>query len=193
MSLTRALKQIMKWSDKEIQDNFEEIRLEKALATELQMTNSIIKRTGIFDEVDRIYGEPNAQYPEQPQGQDQGGGGMGGPGGGAPPPMPSGGGGPDDFGSALDSIGAPGSDDSGAIQGNSGEMPIGDAAAGGAEGNTPPQTLQEGRILNEILKKGSNVRKEQATTKRVKSYNDAFMINEEFDNMIGSIDKFLDE
>lgn len=191
MSLTRALKQIMKWSDKEIQDNFEEIRLEKALATELQMTNAIIKRTGIFDNVDRIYGEPNAQYPEQPQGQDQGGGGMGGPGGGAPPPMPSGGG--DDFGSALDSIGAPGSESGGdSIQGNSGEMPIGDAAAGGAEG-AAPQPLQENKLLTELLNKSSHIKKEQAATKRVKSYNDAFMINEEFDSMINSIDKFLGE
>ena len=40
MSLTRALKEIMKWSDKEIQENLEEIRLEKALAAELEKTNS---------------------------------------------------------------------------------------------------------------------------------------------------------
>ena len=82
MSQTRALKEIMKWSDKDIQNNFEEIRLEKAIATELEKTTQIIKKTGIFDNVDRIYGEPGAEYQdEQPQGDDNGGE-LGGGGGG---------------------------------------------------------------------------------------------------------------
>jgi len=62
MSQTRALKQIMKWSEKEIKENLEEIRLEKGIAAELEKTTQIIKKTGIFDTVDRIYGEPGAEY-----------------------------------------------------------------------------------------------------------------------------------
>ena len=46
MSVTRAWKTILKWSDKEIADNLEELRLENALAGELKKTFQIIKRTG---------------------------------------------------------------------------------------------------------------------------------------------------
>jgi hypothetical protein len=65
MSMTRALKEIMHWSDNEIKENFEDIRLEKALVEELQKTNQIIKKTGLFDTVDRIYGEPGATYMDE--------------------------------------------------------------------------------------------------------------------------------
>ena len=83
MSLTRALRSIMKWSDKDIQDNFEELRLEKGLAAELEKTSQIIKKTGIFDTVDRIYGEPGAEYQDDNamQGGDDNGFGGGGGGG----------------------------------------------------------------------------------------------------------------
>lgn len=88
-SMTRAWKDIMGWSDKEIKDNLEEIRLEKALAVEIENTPQIIKRTRIFDPVDNIYGEPGADYQAQPQGDGEGdpmggggGGGLGGLGGG---------------------------------------------------------------------------------------------------------------
>ena len=67
MSTTRALRQIMKWSDKDIKENFEEIRLEKGIAAELEKTTQIIKKTGIFDTVDRIYGEPGAEYLDEPE------------------------------------------------------------------------------------------------------------------------------
>lgn len=98
MSMTRALKSVMGWSDNEIKENFEEIRLEKALNDELQKTNQIIKKTGIFDTVDRIYGEPGAKYDDAaaagaPAGGPEAGGfgsglpDMGGP-GGPPPGMP---------------------------------------------------------------------------------------------------------
>lgn len=79
MSLTRAWRTILKWSDKEIADNLEELRLERALAAELEKTSQIIKKTGIFDAVDNVYGEPGAEYSEQPvngeEGGDIGGGG----------------------------------------------------------------------------------------------------------------------
>ena len=104
MSQTRALKQIMKWSEKEIKENLEEIRLEKGIAAELEKTTQIIKKTGIFDTVDRIYGEPGAEYMDDQQGQ----GGMGNDGvmggGGAAPPPPMGGEG--DIGGDLNGLGA---------------------------------------------------------------------------------------
>ena len=90
MSQTRALKQIMKWSEKEIKENLEEIRLEKGIAAELEKTTQIIKKTGIFDTVDRIYGEPGAEYMDDMQGGQGGmdaGGGAGGGMGAPPPPM----------------------------------------------------------------------------------------------------------
>jgi len=89
MSWTRACKEIMGWSDKEIEENLQEIRLEKALAAELEKTAQIIKRTRIFDKVDNIYGEPGAEYSAAAPGEDgeeggmSGGGGAGGFSGGA--------------------------------------------------------------------------------------------------------------
>lgn len=85
-SMTWAWKHIMKWSDKEIQQNLEELRLESALAAEIANTNQIIQRTHIFDPVDNLYGEAGAEYAENPQegGMDGdklsgfGGGGIGG-------------------------------------------------------------------------------------------------------------------
>lgn len=81
MSVTRAWKEIMGWSDKEIEQNLEELRLEKALVTELENTSQIIKRTRLFDPVDNIYGEPGAQYVEGENGG-EGNDGPGAPGGG---------------------------------------------------------------------------------------------------------------
>ena len=57
-SYHRVLKEILHMSDTEIADNLNEIRLEKALAAELQLTQQVIKKTGIFDPTDRIYGDP---------------------------------------------------------------------------------------------------------------------------------------
>lgn len=83
-SMTWAWKHIMKWSDKEIQRNLEELRLENALAAELQKTSQIIKRTKLFDPIDNMYGEPDAEYSDggMDGGQEDG---MGAPGGGMPP------------------------------------------------------------------------------------------------------------
>ena len=87
VSLHWVLTNIMKLSDDEIKDILGEIRLEKAMAAELQATPNIIKKTGIFDTVDRIYGDYEAMNNPQPaqvqQADDMGGGGMMGGGGAA--------------------------------------------------------------------------------------------------------------
>lgn len=98
-SMTWVWKHIFKWSDKEIQQNLEELRLETALAAELQQTMQIIKKTHLFDPVDNIYGEPGAEYSAngmQGEGQDDGMGGAAGGGGGMPM-----GGGDMDFGDEM--------------------------------------------------------------------------------------------
>lgn len=135
-SLNWAWRHIFKWSDKEIQQNLEEIRLETALAAELQKTTQIIKRTRLFDPVDNIYGEPGAEYSAgggNPNGEDggMGGGPMGGGGGGGLPM-----GGDMDFGDDME----------GDAMGSEGEMDMNaaaneDGALGG--GATPPDAGSE--------------------------------------------------
>lgn len=90
MSMTRAKKDILGWSDDEIRQDLIEQRMEKAAATELENTPNVIKHTGIFDKVDRLYGDMEAakeggQVADNPEegGPAAGGGGFGGGGGGA--------------------------------------------------------------------------------------------------------------
>ena len=205
MSQTRALKQIMKWSDKEIKENLEEIRLEKGIAAELEKTTQIIKRTGIFDIVDRIYGEPGAEYQEDMQ--------QGGPEGGMGGGMPGGGGG--SFGSDLDNLGAPGADESGDIMGAEGSEPTGEMGGGEAEGGTPPppappanesvskgtkliaeNTLKESNkkldsmfktYINKIDEKIERGNKQESIVERTDIYDKSLLINEEFSKMIDSL------
>jgi hypothetical protein len=157
MSQSRALKQIMKWSDREIKENLEEIRLEKGIAAELEKTTQIIKRTGIFDIVDRMYGEPGAQYQEDGQ--------QGGPDGGMGGGMPGGGGG-GSFGGDLDNLGMPGGDEQGDIMGAEGSEPTGEMEGGGdnsGEPSPPPPPSNESinrnkKLIIENTLKESNVK-----------------------------------
>lgn len=183
MSSQRALKEIMKWSDKDIQTNLEEIRLEKALAAELEKTTQIIKKTGLFDSVDRIYGEPGAEYQEQqPQGggDEMGGppmGGGGGPigdmGGGDMPPM----GEEDEMGAEVEALGDVGADDNGEIAGAEGEMPM--------ENKHHKGTLltEEGQFNKKLFTNEKN----ETMFKRVEILDKTLLINEEFNKMIQSL------
>ena len=56
-SMTWAKKNILGFSDDEIILDLERQRMEKAAAAEMENTSEIIKNTGIFKEVDRLYGE----------------------------------------------------------------------------------------------------------------------------------------
>ena len=127
-SMTWAWRHIMKWSDKEIQRNLEEIRLEFALSAELAKTSQIIKRTKLFDPVDNIYGEIGAEYSEGNP-NEEGGTDGGAPVGGGGMPV---GGGDMDFGDEVPV------DDM--EQGAEGEMPMEDAAnedMGNMDANDP--------------------------------------------------------
>ena len=205
MSQTRALKQIMKWSDREIKENLEEIRLEKGIAAELEKTTQIIKRTGIFDIVDRMYGEPGAQYQEEGQ--------QGGPEGGMGGGMPGGGGG-GSFGGDLDNLGMPGGDEQGDIMGAEGSEPTGEMEGGGDNGGTPPppppsnesinrnkkliieNTLKESNVkldsmfeqyINKIDEKIERSNKPESIVERTEIYDKSLLINEEFSKMIDSL------
>jgi len=95
VSHTWAKKTILGFSDSELILDLQQQRLERALGIELTNTQNVIKRTRVFDEVDKKYGIPeeDRQKAEKSAGAEGGGaeGGMppmGGPagGGGAPPP-----------------------------------------------------------------------------------------------------------
>ena len=205
MSLQRALKEIMKWSDKDIKENFEEIRLEKALAAEYEKTAQIIKRTGIFDTVDRIYGKPGAEYQEE-----QGGGPEGGPDGG---PMGGGGG----FGGGLDDFGAPGGDEGLEVGGEEGTEPVQDMGAEPAGGGEVPapeempeskkikkplitegkkskiiniQNKRTNQIFNRLVENMESKEHEDEIPTRVDVYDKSLMISEEFHAMFNKLDEF---
>lgn len=125
MSLKRALKEILNYTDAEILQNFQEIRLETAVAAELKQTTAIIKRTGIFDATDKSYGEPGASYDQSQGGDDTDNGDVG----GSAPSLGGGGMGMSDFGM----------DGGGDVDGNEEDMEFGDAAE--MEGDNAPEEV----------------------------------------------------
>ena len=60
MSMTRAKREILGMSDDDIKQDLLEQRMEKAAAAELANSASVIKHTGVFDIVDRVYGDMKA-------------------------------------------------------------------------------------------------------------------------------------
>jgi hypothetical protein len=84
MSMTRAKREILGWSDDEIKQDLLEQRIEKAAAAELENTQNVIKNTGVFDRVDRVYGDMDMAKKggmvdeEDGEGTDAGGGSGGG-------------------------------------------------------------------------------------------------------------------
>ena len=94
-SMTRAKRDILGMSEEEIRNDLEQQRMEKAAAAEMEQTSTVIKKTGIFDRVDTLYGEPGGGEESADAGGDMGGdtgGDMGGD---------FGGGGGSDFGADL--------------------------------------------------------------------------------------------
>lgn len=90
VSHTWAKKNILGMSDNDVILDLQQQRLERALGAELGITQNIIKRTGVFDEVDKKYGIPEEerQAAEDSMAPAEGGDMGGGldSGGGAPPP-----------------------------------------------------------------------------------------------------------
>lgn len=186
-SMHRTLREVMKMSDKEIADNINEIRLEKALVSELEKTPQIIKRTGIFDPVDNIYGEVGAEYSDsegsEEGGDDMNGGGPGGFGGGA------------DFGSDLDSLGEPGSDDLGDIGGDMGDVEM-SSASSADEGAPAMESIftSDKPLITEVKlrKKQENKKENIVELKKADIYNKNFFINEELNHLINKLNEYAE-
>ena len=95
-SATWAKKHIFGWSDEEIRLDLQQQRIEKAVGEELKSTATVISKTGIFDNIDKLYGPITGTT--STGGAAAGGAPAGGElpppeegGGAAPPPPPPGG------------------------------------------------------------------------------------------------------
>lgn len=184
-SLHKTLKDVMNMSDAEIIDMMNEIRLEKAMAAELASTQNVIKKTGLFDKTDRIYGDFDALYgqgqQQQAQAPDAGPGG-GGFGGGAP----IGGGG------GLPPIGDMGAEegDMGGVEGDVDMSAAGDVDAGaemqpsdgGApaptdDNNQPSEPLQEHKKIKSFVEQYLDMLAEKSKDKEIDDVNDLDLFN----------------
>lgn len=197
-SYHKVLKDILHMTDTEIADNLNEIRLEKALAAELQLTSQVITKTGIFDPTDRIYGDPEAKY-DYSQGEEggEGGPGGGGPGGGG---MPGG-----DMGGGIDSLGGP---EGGDVGGEEESMDMGSAPS--ADAGEPVSEARKAKknlitelytrkkkdyvpyfdqYMNKLLKE----EREENSLGRVETISDTFVINEELNSIVKELDNVISE
>lgn len=215
MSMTKAKREILGWSDDEIKQDLLEQRMEKAAAAELENTANVIKNTGMFDKVDRIYGDieiakQGGVTDEGGEGDEAGGPSAGGGGGGG-----FGGGG---FGEEdLDFGDEDGAEDLGGDE----DFEGGDDEAGadiGAEELGDSETTDESiRQVENLLMEQKNIlmgkrdkkinkykttyfdklsesikRDEKPNIVREKIYDKNLIINESVDNMIKDIDKMVD-
>jgi hypothetical protein len=89
VSHTWAKKNILGMSDSEVILDLQQQRLERAIGFELTNTQNVIKRSGIFDDVDSKYGVPEEERQQGGETPAEGGMDMG---GGETPPSPTGGG-----------------------------------------------------------------------------------------------------
>jgi hypothetical protein len=88
-SSTWAKKHIFGWSDEEVKLDLQQQRIERAVGEELKATPTVITRTGIFDNIDKLYGNAtgstssaSAGTESEPSGGEEFGA--------IPPPPPSG-------------------------------------------------------------------------------------------------------
>ena len=58
-SSTWAKKHIFGWSDEEIRLDLQQQRIERAVGEELKATPTVITKTGLFDNIDKLYGNPS--------------------------------------------------------------------------------------------------------------------------------------
>ena len=94
VSASWAKKHILGFSDEEIRLDIQQQRVERAVAGELAKTAEVITNTGLFDNIDKLYGKKDGEKPaeggEAPEGGAPDMGGMPDM-GGAPEPEPAGG------------------------------------------------------------------------------------------------------
>jgi hypothetical protein len=223
MSMTRAKRDILGMSDDDIKQDLLEQRMEKAAAAELANSANVIKHTGMFDIVDRVYGDMKvalngggaAGGEEGEGGQESGGasggGGLGGSFGGG------GAGGEDlDFGDESAASTEAGGEESAASTEAGGEEGAANEIAGEQPADTEiAETIkkveklikEEKKILNKKLEKRNSKYqnifinrlvesiKPQVNIKNetVKIYDKNVKVNSDIDKMINGIDKMLGE
>lgn len=213
MSMTRAKREILGWSDDEIKQDLLEQRMEKAAGAELANTSSVIKHTGMFDVVDRIYGDYKLALkgggpPAGEEGGEAGGGGGGGLGGS----FGGGGAGGEDLDFGEDG-------EEGGLEGDLDGEVTPEAGGGGAESEPVAEPVAEqvkkiNTVLNE--QKAFLAKKLEERTKKyknrfidvlidsvkpdnkinedkIKIYDKNIKINKNINNMIDDIDKMLNE
>ena len=98
-SSTWAKKHIFGWSDEEVRLDLQQQRIERAVGEELKATPTVISKTGLFDNIDKLYGSTSGSTPAAgaattPDGGEELGGAALAPpppGGEALPPPPPGG------------------------------------------------------------------------------------------------------
>jgi hypothetical protein len=212
MSMTRAHREILGWSDDEIKQDLLEQRIEKAAASEMENTSNVIKYTGMFDKVDSIYGDIEAAKaggtPSE-GGDEEGGGG------------PTGGGGGSFGGGGLEFGGDEGGDE--VPEEGAGETtePEAGGEAPEAGGETPEavpplaESVNKKKVITERVLSGKvkkpinkkvysnsfddlmssikNKDEDKVLNERVKIYDKSLKINEDINNIINNIDKMLDE
>lgn len=176
MSWHQVQREIMGKTDSEIAKMLNEIRLEFAIANEIQMTNQIIKRTGLFDKADRMYGEPGAKYDYSNGEEGQIGGGSGNNNAGMPS-LGQGDFGEGDFGGTpLENLGEPDTEGSADIQGENGVEDM--------ESESEP--LKES-VFDKYIKTILNNGEDEIIT-RPKSTSQKLFINENLNSAIKEID-----
>jgi hypothetical protein len=89
-SVSWAKKHILGFSDEEIKLDLQQQRIEKAVGSELTKTAEVITHTGLFDNLDRLYGKKEGEQPSPPAEGGEDVGALGSPpsdlGGGPTPP-----------------------------------------------------------------------------------------------------------
>lgn len=200
MSMTRAKKEILGWSEDEIKQDLLEQRIEKAAAMELENTHNVIANTGVFDRVDRVYGDMEmARIGGQVDDEGEGGGNTGG--GGA------GGGG---FGGGFDDAGLDLGDDAEEADatedfGDNIDLDTGggDTDTDTGEDITTDETRKRrrgGRLIKEQntdklmgMLSGTITEEEKLKNKATKLHDKSLRFNQTMNNMINEIDQKLNE
>ena len=142
VSSSWAKKHILGFSDEEIKLDIQQQRIEKAVGAELEKTAEVIIHTGLFDNIDKLYGE-KGKSAEGEDGSEEGGDDFGG--------------GSDfggDFGGGSDFGG--GTDLGGDLGGDLGAETAGETEVGaGAGGEITPESLVKNKDLDLILEDSS--------------------------------------
>ena len=217
MSMTRAHREILGWSDDEITQDLLQQRIEKAAAAELENTSQVIKHTGMFDKVDSVYGDMDAALSgnENTEGDDTEGGPTSGGGGGGF------GGGSLDFGGESggeEELGGEASPEGGEVAPEGGETPAEEPTTEPAEEPAteptaesinkkskliiehdskgkikPTNTNTNDRLFNKLVSSVNKKEEDIILNERVKIYDKSLKINEDINNVIKDIDRMLDE